>query len=183
MNFVRLAGAESEALQRLTMQMLSDRRHYEIWRSMHDPDRPGEENPGTYSLPQPLYYVSTEGLENATCALLSDGADTNAQGGHYGNALQAACKGGHAKVVSTLLKNSADVNTQGRHYGNALQNACRRGHDKVVSILLEKGANIDAQVGVYGNALQAACIGGYEKTVAVLLVKGADANSIGLQPH
>jgi hypothetical protein len=35
---------------------------------------------------------------------LEKGADVNAQGGHYGNALQAASDGGHDSVVTLLLE-------------------------------------------------------------------------------
>jgi ankyrin repeat protein len=55
--------------------------------------------------------------------LLEKGADVNAQGGYYGNALQAAANGGHESVVTLLLENGADVNAQGGYYGNALQAA------------------------------------------------------------
>ncbi len=34
--------------------------------------------------------------------LIDKGADVNAQGGHYGNALYAASEGGHEKVVQML---------------------------------------------------------------------------------
>ena len=52
------------------------------------------------------------------------------EGGYYGNALQAACSGGHDKIVQMLLEHGADVNAQGGLYGNALQAACSGGHDK-----------------------------------------------------
>jgi ankyrin repeat protein len=45
--------------------------------------------------------------------LLEKGADVNAQGGHYGNALQAASGGGHDSIVTLLLEKGADVNAQG----------------------------------------------------------------------
>ncbi len=44
--------------------------------------------------------------------LLNKGAEVNAQGGEYGNALQAASSGGHEKVVQTLLNKGAEVKTQ-----------------------------------------------------------------------
>ena len=47
----------------------------------------------------------------------------NAQGGEYGNALQAASYGNHKDIVELLLENEADVNAQGGEYGNALQAA------------------------------------------------------------
>jgi ankyrin repeat protein len=60
--------------------------------------------------------------------LLDKGADVNAQGGHFGNALQAALCGGHEQVVKKLPDKGADVNAQGGQYGNALQAASSRGH-------------------------------------------------------
>jgi hypothetical protein len=39
--------------------------------------------------------------------LLDQGADVNAQGGEYGNALHAASWGGREQVVKTLLKGGA----------------------------------------------------------------------------
>jgi ankyrin repeat protein len=54
--------------------------------------------------------------------LLEKGAEVNAQGGHYENALQAASAflRGHDKIVQLLLKNGVEVNAQGGHYENAL---------------------------------------------------------------
>jgi ankyrin repeat protein len=52
--------------------------------------------------------------------LLEKNADVNAQGGDYGNALQAASEGGHEQVVKLLLEKNTDVNAQGRRYSNAL---------------------------------------------------------------
>ena len=45
--------------------------------------------------------------------LLDKGAEVNAQGGGYGNALQAASSGGHETVVQMLLDKGAEVNAQG----------------------------------------------------------------------
>jgi ankyrin repeat protein len=55
--------------------------------------------------------------------LLDGGADVNAQGGEYGNALQAASAGGHEKAVRMLLDAGAEVNAQGGWCGNAVQAA------------------------------------------------------------
>ena len=39
--------------------------------------------------------------------LLNAGAEVNAQGGEYGNALQAASAGGYEQIVKTLLNAGA----------------------------------------------------------------------------
>ena len=75
--------------------------------------------------------------------LLDARADVNAQGGKYGNALQAASYGGHEKVVQILMNAGAEVNAQGGEYGNALQAASENGHEKVVQILPDAGAEGD----------------------------------------
>ncbi|KAF5337540.1 hypothetical protein D9758_016675 [Tetrapyrgos nigripes] len=46
-------------------------------------------------------------------ALLDKGADVNAQGGKYGNALQAGSFQGDKNLVRILLERGADVNAQG----------------------------------------------------------------------
>ena len=46
--------------------------------------------------------------------------DVNAEGGYYGNTLQAASAEGHGTVVWLLLQKGADVNAQGGDYDNAL---------------------------------------------------------------
>ncbi|KAF2183428.1 hypothetical protein K469DRAFT_521687, partial [Zopfia rhizophila CBS 207.26] len=63
--------------------------------------------------------------------LLDAGADVNAQGGHYGNALQAASLGDHEQIVKLLLNAGADVNAQGGHCGNALQAASSGGYEQI----------------------------------------------------
>jgi ankyrin repeat protein len=48
------------------------------------------------------------------------GAEVNAQGREYSNALQAASQRGHEQVVKTLLNKGAEVDAQGGYFGNAL---------------------------------------------------------------
>jgi len=66
--------------------------------------------------------------------LVSKGADVNAQGGHFGTALQAASSGGHEKIVELLVSKGADVNAQGGYFGTALQAASFQGHEKIVEL-------------------------------------------------
>ena len=124
-----------------------------------------------------LGIASLLGLTYVAEGFLNEGADVNAQGGAYGNALQAASYRGYDQVVQILLDKGADINAQGGHSGNALQAASSRGYDRVVQILLDKRADINAQGGYYGNALQAASFGGYDRVVQILLDKGADINA------
>ncbi|KAK4899574.1 hypothetical protein LTR49_027632, partial [Elasticomyces elasticus] len=56
-----------------------------------------------------LYYASFVGLEAAVPTLIERGADVNARGGDHGNALQAASKRGHKKVVAMLLDRGAEA--------------------------------------------------------------------------
>jgi ankyrin repeat protein len=73
--------------------------------------------------------------------LLEKGADVNAQGGYYGNALQAAITmEGSENIVRLLLEKGADVNAKRGYYGNALQAAICFGNEYVVQLLRERGA-------------------------------------------
>ena len=77
-----------------------------------------------------LIIAAEEGHDRLIQLLLDQGAEVNAQGGEYGNALQAASVGGHDQVVQLLLDKGADVNAHGGYYGNALQAASEGGHDQ-----------------------------------------------------
>jgi len=77
--------------------------------------------------------------------LLEKGADVNAQGGLYSNALQAASGKGEKEIVGVLLEKRADVNAQGGPFGNALQAASGIGEKEIVGMLLEKGADVNAR--------------------------------------
>ena len=108
--------------------------------------------------------------------LLDNNADVNAQGGHFGNALQAASEGGHEAAIKLLLDNNTDVNAQGGLFGNALQAASYGGHEAAIKLLLDNNADINAQGGLYDNALRAASEGGHETIVELLLERGAHSH-------
>ncbi|KAH8728164.1 ankyrin repeat domain-containing protein [Phaeosphaeriaceae sp. PMI808] len=124
-----------------------------------------------------LVYAVEHGHYEMAKLLLDKGADVDAQGGGYGNALQAASSKGHEQIVKLLLDKGADVNAQSGYHGNALQAASFRGHEQIVKLLLDKGADVNAQGGHYGKALQAASSKGHEQIVKLLLDKGADVNA------
>jgi ankyrin repeat protein len=77
--------------------------------------------------------------------LLDMGVDVHAQGGVYGNALQAASYRGNQQVVQLLLDKGANVQAQGGCFGDALQAASFSGHQQVVQLLLDEGIDIHAE--------------------------------------
>jgi ankyrin repeat protein len=176
-------GDEIEQVSQLAMSVMDIQEPaYLTWIQLHDPDQPWNK-PGLGrsldSVATPVYYAAQLGLSTITRLLLERGADVNAQGGVYGNALQAASREGYEAVVRLLVDKGADVNAQGGEYGNALQVASSGGHEAVVQLLLDKGADVNAQGGEYGNALQAASWRGREAVVRLLVDKGADVNAQG----
>jgi hypothetical protein len=164
--------------QALVQRLLQPHGEFERLRSVHDAF---QNNSLRYGIGADLLYaVSFHGYyELVQIVLLEEGADVNAQGGYYGNALQAASYRGDEWVVAQLLEKGADVNTQGGEFGNALYAASLRGHKRVVELLLEKGSNVNAQCGGLGNALYAASFRGHLWVVELLLEKGADVNAQG----
>lgn len=76
--------------------------------------------------------------------LLARGAEVNAQGGFYGNALYAASLGGHEKVVELLLAAGAEVNAQGGRYGNALRASVYTDSQEVFELVFKTGSNLNA---------------------------------------
>ena len=134
-------------------------------------------NLDTNSIASPLYYMSLLKVNGVLKILLNQGADVNAKGGSYVNALSAASYEGHEAVVRLLLEKGANINAQGGFYGNALSAAAYEGHEGVVRLLLEKGAEIDAADGYFGNALSAASYMGDEGLVRLLLENGANINA------
>ena len=129
--------------------------------------------------------------EDVAQTMLDCRVGVNAQGGYYGNALQAASCGlfgdsveeeyhqweAVEKMMQTLLDHGADVNAQGGIYGNALQAASYAGRERAVQTLLDHGADVNAYGGVYQTVLQAASNPGHEALVRILLDRGADVNA------
>ncbi|EAQ93238.1 hypothetical protein CHGG_01473 [Chaetomium globosum CBS 148.51] len=109
----------SENMVQTTVRFLEEEVTFQRWARLYQSDRDWDDDPGP---PQGsrLYYACFAGLVTPAQILISKGADVNAQGGEYGNALQAASSGGHQEIVKLLLDKGADVNAQGGEYGNAL---------------------------------------------------------------
>ncbi|EMD88006.1 hypothetical protein COCC4DRAFT_51902 [Bipolaris maydis ATCC 48331] len=90
----------------------------------------------------PLYLAAQLGHQKTVKLLLDKGAEVNAQGGEYGNALQAAAARNHTAIVELLLNNGADASrhdSQGKsilHYAtNSVD--CNLG---LIDLLLSRGA-------------------------------------------
>ncbi|EXL75562.1 hypothetical protein FOPG_09409 [Fusarium oxysporum f. sp. conglutinans race 2 54008] len=166
-----VSAETSEDIVRTTVSFLRDETTFQRWCRLYQADRWWDHEPGPPKASR-LYYACLAGLAGAARDLTTEGADVNAQGGKYGNALQAASYKGNLEVVQLLLDKGVDVNAQGGKYGNALQAASYKGK-------LDKGADVNAQGGEYGNALQAASFQGNPEIVQLLLDKGADVNAQG----
>lgn len=172
-------GSVDPLLNSMTLELFNpDKPCFLNWSRLYDQERrlPGE----VMDQGSPLYYASYLGLCNVTRALISRGMDVNAQGGQFGNPLQAAAGTTNGTVVQILLDAGADVNAQGGFHAYALQAAVVSRSEIMVQLLLDAGADVNAQEGSYGNALQTAVTSTRSRTmIQLLLDAGADANAQG----
>ncbi|RAH67963.1 Pfs, NACHT and ankyrin domain protein, partial [Aspergillus aculeatinus CBS 121060] len=155
--------------------LLHQSQAYAAWGKLFDLDQPwnGPLWWADKKTAPPLYYASLAGLQHTVLGLLGNGAEANADGGAYGNALQAASSVGETHIVRLLLDHGADVNVQGGLYGSPLQAASIKGHKDVVLLLLARGAEICSQGGLYSDALYASAAEGHEEIVRLLIDHGA----------
>jgi ankyrin repeat protein len=166
-----------EGRERSFLQL--NRERYD-WLLIYDPDAPSRKPfDGPQYLCSAIYYASRLGLEAVAEKLVINAATINAQGGRYGNPLQAASLGGHISIVQSLLDNGANINAQRGKFGTALQAALESEHMALVQLLLERGADVKAQGGWHGNALQASAYKGLIHMVRLLLTMGVDHKTQG----
>ncbi|KAI9150449.1 Ankyrin repeat domain-containing protein [Paramyrothecium foliicola] len=128
-------------------------------------------------LDESLYEATdVENLETVQL-LIRFGANVDATGEEYGNALTAAAYDGTIEIVKILLDAGASVNGP---EGWALQAASSEGHMEIVELLLSKGADVNActtHKGMpQGTALQAAVEAGNFDIVELLLQHNANPN-------
>ncbi|OCK98553.1 ankyrin, partial [Cenococcum geophilum 1.58] len=64
-----------------------------------------------------LHLAAANGHEKVIEVLLEMGADIQATGGVYSNAVQAAIAKGHESAAQMLIERGADVNAQGAYFG------------------------------------------------------------------
>ena len=131
----------------LVSEIFLKRDALENWIRLGQPEEPWEREPdmskSSNDIGPSIYYASQAGLLKPLKILIEAGADVNAPGGYYGNALQAASYEGHREVIDVLLDKGADVNVHGGRFGTALQAAACNGHKEIVHILLDAGADVD----------------------------------------
>ena len=83
------------------------------------------------------------GGEEAVRALLDNGADVDARGGHFETALHAAAYKGKDGIVELLIELGADVNARGEDSMTPLHQAAEQGNHSIVRTLLAHGAEPD----------------------------------------
>ncbi|KAI2470654.1 hypothetical protein F4781DRAFT_421228 [Annulohypoxylon bovei var. microspora] len=173
------AAVNEDADQSSIFRFFASKNSLSICYQLYSPDDPWR-NDDEYKMPPPvLYYASLGGLVRYVQNLLRAGANINARGGVYGNALQAASHAGHTTLAKVLIEKGANVKAWGGLYGNALQAASHAGHANLVNILITKGADVNARVGLFGSALQAASHEGHIVVLRILLDNGANINAQG----
>ena len=87
----------------------------EIWTSINRPAAPYFNSTYAFvcqfwSVAFEMNYISYFKQAAIVHILLEKGADINAQGGDYGNALHAASERGHLDTVQILLEKGANIN-------------------------------------------------------------------------
>jgi ankyrin repeat protein len=108
-----ISAETSEEIVRTTVSFLRDETTFQRWCRLYQADRWWDHEPGPPGASR-LYYACLAGLAGAARDLTTEGADVNAQGGKYGNALQAASRGGNPEIVQLLNLNGAKMMTRKR---------------------------------------------------------------------
>ena len=155
------------------------------WIQLWEPDRPSwstSTRPRMRTGP-PLYYASLLGFLEPVEALIDNGADVNAQGGFYGNALIAASTSGHIEIVKLLVEKGATVDSLGTDYsGTALEAASFGGYIEIVQLLLQKLSDIAAHnPSNVGIPLEAASTAGHTGIVRFPLDKACHIDAPWVQ--
>jgi ankyrin repeat protein len=174
------AGDEKEDICRLALSVFSmDNPVYYSWLRLCDPEladlgQGPELERELNDMATPLYHAAKLGLEKTTELLLDQGADANAKGGYYGNALIAASDKSHVVVAELLINAGANVNSIHKLWGSPLCLAAENGDEAIAKMLIDAGADVNAPMPKscgWGNTLQAA-IGNAEEVMVKLLVEG-----------
>ncbi len=122
-----------------------------------------------------LLEASAKGEWQKVEALITEGADKDAQQGDGSSALHLAAHGGHVEVIKVLLAAGADKDPENIYGSRPLDRAVFAGHIDVVKTLLAAGAKKQIKNLYDGNtALHSAAGVGHVELVELLLAEGAD---------
>ncbi|KAH3209433.1 hypothetical protein KXV77_007335 [Aspergillus fumigatus] len=91
----------------MTVKFLEKEATFQRWARLYQADVSWKGYPGPPRGSR-LYYACFDGLVAPARELIGKGVDVNAQGGLYGNALQAASYKGYQDIVKLLLGKVAD---------------------------------------------------------------------------
>jgi hypothetical protein len=114
-NHFRESPETKSTAEDLIHRLFIDKKSFETWVQLHDLDEPWHQYPmfGKF-IPSSVYHTALLGLDWLLNSLIASCGDRvrirdmiNAQGGQYGNALQAASLKGHEKVVQIFLDQGA----------------------------------------------------------------------------
>jgi ankyrin repeat protein/beta-lactamase regulating signal transducer with metallopeptidase domain len=128
------------------------------------------------TLNKSLLHFADEGDVDGVEAMLTAGADINAQIDGDGSPLIAAADEGHVDIVRLLLDRGANPNLAVDGDGSALIAAAGEGHADVVRLLLDRNADPNLVVHGDGTALTAAAGEGHTAVVDLLLRRGAQVD-------
>ena len=123
-----------------------------------------------------LYILAEQNLANLGKVLIDDKVDVDARGERYGNALQAACVGGHEQMTKLLVESGASINAVGGEHEYALCAAIHSKHESIMRLLLRTG--ILPPVKVLEKRLFTTIARGYLSGVEVLIDAGATTSCI-----
>ena len=128
-----------------------------------------------------LMIASGAGHFSVVSALLSAGAQVDAETNMSNRALNMATENGHCEIVDALIKARADVNVT-KSLGNkysALMTASSKGYIDIVKELLGAGADLDCLDKSGDTAFMIASREGHCNVVRALLDAGVDVNQTG----
>lgn len=116
-----------------------------------------------------LYLAARRGHSKVVRKLLQLGASVDAPGNQYGNAIQAACFGGHDEIVKILLEEGVSCSsTVKSEYSSPLQAALATGHVHVAQTLIDAGTQLATQE-QFDDAMKSASFNGNVEIVGQLL--------------
>jgi ankyrin repeat protein len=186
MHHAREAGDQDEEVTKVAIRLLSlDNPAYKKWFRVIARDlleTPTIRQPSR-NVAHPLYYAASFGLTNVVDLFLKDSKNVALLAGQCRDAIHAATKGGHQRMVKLLLDHGAPVDAEDSCHTTALQMASATGSEQIAKLLISAGANVNSMGGLlrlYGTALEFAVINNHVSVAELLLKNGADVAAVNI---